>query len=450
MQDSLKSTYIGAVLVMNTQPEGNSLVSTNNEANNETDNEKLFQQLYQQYYQQIYRYILSKNNNDCSIAEDLTQETFIKVYRNIDKVTLESSISNWLYIIANNICKDFWKSVKNSPLYKTASDIDNPAIKLPITEDNLSDDLANNEIKGKIEDIIKSLPDEHYNAIYLYEYEGYTYKEAAQIMGISESKYTSLLKRARERLKKIIVAKTLDVDAKLLGDKEYEILTKWFDFTEWPDDTAEQIKQVMIEHFDTKTNHYTSSFQISSHDLYFETIIEKHKLQKHHIVADFGMGSGILVNRISHYVKVVHGYDFSREMYQISMKKALADGNDNILFHNIDFMQITNPEPTYDYAYCINVLHHADNPAKMVKQIATLLKPGGSLMIIDFLKHEYENVVNEYSDLWYGFDKKQLVGFMNAAGLKKIWAKIDTNYPHIPTNSKKIINIPRLIVNGTK
>ncbi len=416
------------------------------------ETENLFQVLYSKYYHPIYRYILSKNNHDHMIAEDLTQETFLKVYRNMDKIIDEASISKWLYVIAANICKDFWRSPKNKPLSAITQELDdeNEPLISPSMPGDFVQTLMQQEVKKEIDAMVESLPSNYYHAIYLYDYEAYSYKEAAQIMGISVSAYTALLNRARAKLKKMIVSSTLGVDAKLLNEQEYEVLSSWLDFTHWQEDVHEQIKQIMRFHFNQMAAQYNDSEYFSYHELLFEIVKSKHALKKHHVVADFGMGAGVFLCHVSPYVASADGYDYSEVMIKMAQENFQSLRLTNVTCTQIDFMTIGSPMPIYDYVYCINVLHHTDNPEAMVKQIVSFLKPGGSLLIIDFLKHSYDTLVKENSDLWYGFDKQQMLRFLASANLRKTWFETISEPIKVALQGAEQIDVTHIVSGGTK
>ena len=127
-------------------------------------------------------------------AEDIAQESFIKLYRARKRFENEEHIKNWLIRVTINECLDTLKNKTNKLL------IDNEYI------NNLSD--TSDADKGKNEDIyscICSLKDEYKTIIILYYYDNYSLKEIANILKISESNASSRLVRARGKLKRIIL-----------------------------------------------------------------------------------------------------------------------------------------------------------------------------------------------------------------------------------------------------
>lgn len=74
-----------------------------------------FDQVYEEYFEQVYRYILSISQNQ-SLAEEITQETFYKALRSLDKFRGESSLKSWLCAIAKNIWISRQRKKKVEPI----------------------------------------------------------------------------------------------------------------------------------------------------------------------------------------------------------------------------------------------------------------------------------------------------------------------------------------------
>lgn len=78
-------------------------------------NVESFDQAYEEYFEQVYRYILSISQNQ-SLAEEITQETFYKALRSLDKFRGESSLKSWLCAIAKNIWISGQRKKKAEPI----------------------------------------------------------------------------------------------------------------------------------------------------------------------------------------------------------------------------------------------------------------------------------------------------------------------------------------------
>lgn len=133
---------------------------------------------------------------DLSLAEDLTQEIFIKCFKNLDSFKQKSSLKTWLYRIASNHCKDYVKSWHHRKV----------TIKENISELLTSTIHQVDEVskKGEDDELIKAvfqLEIKYREVIYLYYYEDFSIKEISQAIKVNENTVKSRLKQARQLLK---------------------------------------------------------------------------------------------------------------------------------------------------------------------------------------------------------------------------------------------------------
>jgi|UniRef100_A0A7V3VUK8 RNA polymerase sigma-70 factor (ECF subfamily) len=131
--------------------------------------EKAFDELFERYKEAIYSvcYRFVRNEED---ARDLTQDTFIKIYRNIKSFNGKSKFFTWIYRIAVNTCISFRRKSRNE------EEFNNSISKEP--ERNIP-------LKKAIDDALSKLPSRQRMTFILRHYEGYTFEEISEIMGIS-------------------------------------------------------------------------------------------------------------------------------------------------------------------------------------------------------------------------------------------------------------------------
>jgi ArsR family transcriptional regulator len=60
-------------------------------------------------------------------------------------------------------------------------------------------------------------------------------------------------------------------------------------------------------------------------------------------------------------------------------------------------------------------LHHAEHPQRAINEAARILRPGGSLIILDLKEHNFEKARDLYADLWLGFRESDLYSWLRAA-----------------------------------
>lgn len=134
-------------------------------------NEKAFDQLYDKYRVSLYSICYRYTRNEAD-ARDVTQDIFIKVYRNLKKFNEKSKFFTWLYRIAINTCISFKR--KNPPPKPENQSPSNP---LPMDK--------RVRMKIAIDDALAQLPKRQRLAFILHHYEGYTFAETGAIMNIS-------------------------------------------------------------------------------------------------------------------------------------------------------------------------------------------------------------------------------------------------------------------------
>jgi RNA polymerase sigma-70 factor (ECF subfamily) len=147
--------------------------------------------------------------NNRTMAEELTQETFVKVYTNIDKYMPTGSFSSWVYAIARNLAKNEFKKAKNIKNVSFDSKIsENSEFTLSdvLTKDgkDASDFLNNTEIEGAIQEALLSMPPEFREVITLCVIQELSYDDAARIIGCTKSVVAVRLFRARKLFVKFL------------------------------------------------------------------------------------------------------------------------------------------------------------------------------------------------------------------------------------------------------
>jgi len=135
---------------------------------------------------------------DKYLAEDIYQEVFIRVYRNLDKFKHESSYYTWIYRITVNLCKDYLKSATFKKL-----------ITFGIMNDFKRSSQEANRLLEKVEggevfSLVMELPAKYRLPLSLHYFEGFSTSEIAPMLEITESNVKVRLHRGREKLKTLL------------------------------------------------------------------------------------------------------------------------------------------------------------------------------------------------------------------------------------------------------
>ena len=143
---------------------------------------------------------------DYSLAEDIAQEAFLRIYSVRKRYKPAAKFTTYLYRVVTNLCLS---QIRSQSLHKVYSiygskpdDESEPAVREKVsTADSARDSLEKDELVAKVKEIIQSLPPNQRIAVILSKYEGMSYSEIAKVMSVSVMAVKSLLVRAREKIR---------------------------------------------------------------------------------------------------------------------------------------------------------------------------------------------------------------------------------------------------------
>ena len=157
-------------------------------------------------YQSRIVSIAFKFVKEIQLAEDISQESFIKAYRSIDSFREESAFYTWLYRITANTAKNYLVSKgrrKESSISELSISENEDFFELP-TNDSPEQILMAQSLKDTIYDALSGLPEDTRTALSLREFEGLNYEEIAEIMNCPVGTVRSRIFRGREALENLI------------------------------------------------------------------------------------------------------------------------------------------------------------------------------------------------------------------------------------------------------
>ncbi|MGJ8697808.1 MAG: metalloregulator ArsR/SmtB family transcription factor [Verrucomicrobiaceae bacterium] len=160
------------------------------------------------------------------------------------------------------------------------------------------------------------------------------------------------------------------------------------------------------------------------------------KILNYETVADLGAGEGTLSQLLAQRAKHVIAIDHSPKM--VAFGKSLAKENKlpNLDYRLGDIEAPPIDDHSVDLAIFSQALHHADHPEKALSEAHRILKPGGTLVVLDLLQHTFEKARELYFDTWLGFSEVRLSEMMTAAGFNNIDTVIvdrETSPPNFQT-----------------
>ncbi len=144
------------------------------------------------------------------------------------------------------------------------------------------------------------------------------------------------------------------------------------------------------------------------------------KVLNYKVVADFGAGEGTLSQLLAQRAEKVIAIDNSPKMVEFGTKLAKEHGLKNLSYRLGDIELVPIDDESVDLAIFSQALHHAVNPQNAIAEAMRVLKPGGTLIILDLLQHQFEQARELYYDVWLGFSEVELMQYLNEAGFKQI------------------------------
>ncbi|MFH1074797.1 MAG: RNA polymerase sigma factor [Candidatus Firestonebacteria bacterium] len=158
-------------------------------------------ELLLRYKNPVYRFVFRISNN-CSEAEDIAQEVFLKVHEFRSSYLPIGKFSTWIFTIAHNLGISRLRKRKWLVSWPRKQDDPEELIEFESPEPSPQEIAAENDLSVKIKECIQCLPFLQKEALVLREYENLDYKEVGRILKKTQATVKSLIYRARQNLKK--------------------------------------------------------------------------------------------------------------------------------------------------------------------------------------------------------------------------------------------------------
>lgn len=146
---------------------------------------------------QKLRLFILKRVSDEQVADDLLQETFLRIHLKLGDIKSTERLTAWVFQIARNLVIDHYRSQGRRP--------DLVADDIEYQRDIQEKENINELVSGWLPAMIESLPETYREALALYELQGVPQQEIADRLGISLSAAKSRVQRGREKLKAILL-----------------------------------------------------------------------------------------------------------------------------------------------------------------------------------------------------------------------------------------------------
>jgi RNA polymerase sigma-70 factor, ECF subfamily len=182
--------------------------------------EHAFAQLIAQFHQPMYS-LIARSLQDPADAADITQEVFIKVFRNIRNFHGEASLRTWMYRIALHEASNqrrWWSRHKRQEIamdcpcrsqLEAESEGEAPSLGSTLADAGCSpfDQAAQEELRQRVEAALREVPEAFRTVVVLREIEGFSYEEIAEILQVNLGTVKSRLTRGRAALRCLLAPK---------------------------------------------------------------------------------------------------------------------------------------------------------------------------------------------------------------------------------------------------
>ena len=162
-------------------------------------NKDLFHVITDEFEDAIYFHVLKIVNNK-EVAQDLTNDTFVKVYKNLSSFDHKRKFSTWIYRIATNTAIDYLRRLKLAPDIAKQSEETNQIA----DASNPEQDMIWKQNYASLKDAVGLLSEDYRNIINLRYFKELSYEEISQRLNIPIGTVKAQLHRARQKLAKII------------------------------------------------------------------------------------------------------------------------------------------------------------------------------------------------------------------------------------------------------
>lgn len=137
-------------------------------------------------------------------------------------------------------------------------------------------------------------------------------------------------------------------------------------------------------------------------------------------IADLGAGEGTFSQLLAQRAAKVIAVDNSEKMVEFGSRVAKENGFSNLEYRLGDLEDPPIEAASVDLAFFSQSLHHAVHPGTAIAGANRILRPGGRIIILDLLRHNFEEARDMYADVWLGFTELEISEWLEKAGFTGI------------------------------
>lgn len=149
-------------------------------------------------------------------------------------------------------------------------------------------------------------------------------------------------------------------------------------------------------------------------------------------IVDIGAGEGTLSLMLAQRAERVIAVDNSEKMVEYGTDVARRNGVENLEYRLGDLEELPLEGAEADLALFHQSLHHALHPDRALAEAWRVLKPGGRVVVMDLLKHGFEQARELYADVWLGFSQVELMELLRRTKFESIDVSVVHREPEAP------------------
>jgi ArsR family transcriptional regulator len=142
------------------------------------------------------------------------------------------------------------------------------------------------------------------------------------------------------------------------------------------------------------------------------------------VYADLGAGEGLISQLLAARAKKVIAVDHSPRMVEVGRDLAKRSGLKNLEYRLGDMENPPIRLGSVDVAILSQALHHAVHPPRVLEAAWKILRPGGTLLVLDLVEHTFEAAREMYADVWLGFSPAELARLMREAKFEGVSVEV--------------------------
>lgn len=142
------------------------------------------------------------------------------------------------------------------------------------------------------------------------------------------------------------------------------------------------------------------------------------------VYADLGAGEGLISQLLAARAKKVIAVDLSPKMVEVGRELAKRSGLKNLEYRLGDLENPPIRPGSVDVAILSQALHHAAQPTRALEAAWKILRPGGTILVLDLVEHGMEAARELYADVWLGFAPSELTRMLRQIGFSGVSVEI--------------------------